>query len=309
MPGFDTQTRQDPNEPNRPRSLSRAGRVLNPLMSVLRWAPTASYALAHFIVAGFWAYVVSTAVSDFGFDLNPYPDLSLLGRFLAPAMIIGLVAIPIMPFGAILGDLDAAARRSSHPLLQMLLLLLDALLIVFFPLVWIVYIVILLRRGIITPSWPMFIGILLGAELGLVMLLVVSVRLDQPNRTRSLSIASRVRNLLIAMRPRTLLIGGGILLFVVVAVPVGLLNYFSSERSTATVTCDEFILGKMGDCVMPDSEPYLVCKSVSRDTVEDYTPCKRSYADLPPPSYVLHQMVVHEYTERMPHSPADTSLA
>ena len=56
---------------------------------------------------------------------------------------------------------------------------------------------------------------------------------NQPNRPRSLSIASRVRNLLIAMRLRTLLIGGGILLFVVVAIPVWLLNYGSLAQSTS----------------------------------------------------------------------------
>jgi hypothetical protein len=105
---------------------------------------------------------------------------------------------------------------------------------------------------------------------------------NQPNRPRSLSTASRVRNLLIAMRLRTLLIGGGILLFVVVAVPVGLLIYSSSGLAQETVTCDEFELGKLGECSAPgEGETVEVCKAESRAEVYDGTPCRKAPSDTP----------------------------
>jgi hypothetical protein len=48
---------------------------------------------------------------------------------------------------------------------------------------------------------------------------------DEPNGLGSRSLTNRVRNSLIATRLRTLLIGGGILLFVVVGISVGLVMY------------------------------------------------------------------------------------
>jgi hypothetical protein len=99
---------------------------------------------------------------------------------------------------------------------------------------------------------------------------------NQPNRPRSLSIASRVRNLLIAMRLRTLLFGGGILLFVVVAVPVGVLIYSSSGLAAETVTCDQWLLGKTGECSSPGASGGVVevCKADSRAEVYNGTPCR-----------------------------------
>jgi hypothetical protein len=177
MPDFDTRTRQDPNEPNsRPHGPSMAGRVGKLLITILRWFPIASYALAHIIVVGFWAYIVSeVGVAAF--------DLGLLRAFLATAKMILITAILMVPVGAFLGAFDAAARLSSHPLRQMLLLLLDALLIVLFALAWIAFVGIWLSYEYcdeytcvtITPDWPMYIGLLIGAELGLVMLMVTSV--------------------------------------------------------------------------------------------------------------------------------------
>jgi len=52
--------------------------------------------------------------------------------------------------------------------------------------------------------------------------------LSMASKGRFVSIAKKVRSLLVANRLRTLLIGGGILLLVVAAVPVGLLIYSSS---------------------------------------------------------------------------------
>jgi hypothetical protein len=85
---------------------------------------------------------------------------------------------------------------------------------------------------------------------------------NQPNRPRSLSIASRVRN-------------GGILLFVVVAVPVGVLIYSSSGLAAETVTCDQWLLGKTGECFSPGASGVVVeaCKADSRAEVYDGTPC------------------------------------
>jgi hypothetical protein len=62
-------------------------------------------------------------------------------------------------------------------------------------------------------------------------------RPNEPNKLRSPVIASKLRSLVIATRLRALLIGGGILLFVVVAVPVGLLLYsFGAHPEQVTPT-------------------------------------------------------------------------
>jgi hypothetical protein len=112
---------------------------------------------------------------------------------------------------------------------------------------------------------------------------------DEPNRPRSLSIASRVRNRLIAVRLRTLLIGGGILLYVVVALPVGLLGYSYSGRAPKTVACDELALGKLGDCSAPtEGDTVEVCKADSRAEVESLARCR-----LAPPG---RQFCVAEYS-------------
>jgi hypothetical protein len=155
-----------------------AGRVGKPLIAILRWFPIVSYALAQIIVVGFWALMLL----GLGVDPKPAFDEGLLG-----AVLLG-TAIRTVPLGAILGTLDAAARRwsrLSHPLVQVLLLVLDALVIVLFALVWIVPLEYnSLDRGscvaeydcvTITPDWPIYIGVFIGAELGLVVLMVVSV--------------------------------------------------------------------------------------------------------------------------------------
>jgi hypothetical protein len=51
---------------------------------------------------------------------------------------------------------------------------------------------------------------------------------DEPNGLRSRSLTDRVRNSLIANRLRTLLIGGGVLLFAVVAVSALAVSYYGS---------------------------------------------------------------------------------
>jgi hypothetical protein len=186
-----------------------AGRVGKRLIAILRWAPIASYVLAHVIVVGFWALMISD------YQLDPTPaafDPDRLVAFLATvsqtviqtvmlgAMLYGLdptpeyyggllvafltTAIRTVPLSAVLGAVDALARRSSHPLVQVLLLVLEALLIVLFALVWIapVQALALFREEcdeytceMLTPDWPTSIGALTGAELGLVLLVVVSV--------------------------------------------------------------------------------------------------------------------------------------
>jgi hypothetical protein len=105
---------------------------------------------------------------------------------------------------------------------------------------------------------------------------------DEPDGPRNPSIVSGVRALLIAMRLRTLLIGGGVLLFVVVAVPVGLIGYSYSGLAPGTVTCDEFELGKLGHCYAPGTwDTVEVCKAASRNEVNDYTPCRKAPSDTP----------------------------
>ena len=168
-----------------------AGRVGNRLFAILRWFPIASYALAH-VVVGFWAYIVAVQMVDPGPDpdsrlLNLDTDSSLLSFFL-------VTAILMVPVGAVLGVVDAAARRSGHPLL----LVLDTLLIVIFPLVWIVQFVRLLSYNDcdaytcvdVTLNWPMYIGLLIGAELGLVVLLGVSVRWNRRKREEARRVGS-----------------------------------------------------------------------------------------------------------------------
>jgi hypothetical protein len=94
-----------------------------------------------------------------------------------------LAALLIVPPAIVLGAVDAAARRSSRPLVQVLLLVLVALLIVLFALGIVPAQAILLYRAECdnytcatnTLGWPEYIGVLIGAELGLVMLMVVSV--------------------------------------------------------------------------------------------------------------------------------------
>jgi hypothetical protein len=187
MADFDTRRREEPNEPNsRPRSPAMAGRALNPLIAILRLAPIASYALAQIIVVGFCAYGVSVYYRA-GTIYDYAPALPGPFQYDTPAMIY-LTAIVALPFGAVLGALDAAAHRSSRPLVQVLLLVLDALLIVYFALVLIggvewhwLFLESCSKDDRVcsnnTPSWPEWIGALIGEELGLVMLVLVSMRL------------------------------------------------------------------------------------------------------------------------------------
>ena len=105
---------------------------------------------------------------------------------------------------------------------------------------------------------------------------------DEPNGLRSRSLTNGVRNSLIANRLRNLLIGGGILLFAVVAVPFGLIGYSYSGMAPGTVTCDEFELGKLGHCYAPGTgDTVEVCKAASRNEVNDYTPCRKAPSDTP----------------------------
>ena len=106
---------------------------------------------------------------------------------------------------------------------------------------------------------------------------------NEPNRLPIMSIANRVRNLLIATRLRTLLIGGGTLLFVVVAVPVGLLIYSSIVLATETVTCDQWMLGKTGECFAPgEGVTAEVCKAEGRHLVDSNTLCRQPPSSPPP---------------------------
>jgi hypothetical protein len=73
---------------------------------------------------------------------------------------------------------DAAARHLDYPLLKAL----DALLIALLALAWIVPIEWAwlsvdwdMFGSIDIPTWPVYIGVLIGAELGLVLLMVLSV--------------------------------------------------------------------------------------------------------------------------------------
>jgi hypothetical protein len=96
--------------------------------------------------------------------------------------------------------------------------------------------------------------------------------------SRIVLITNRVRNHLIAHKRRILVIGGGFLLLVV-GVPIGLRIYDTTWLGAETVTCDTFTLGKVGSCSPPDSTSYEICKADSREEVDDDTPCK---------SYPLH---------------------
>jgi hypothetical protein len=73
---------------------------------------------------------------------------------------------------------DAAARRLDYPLLKAL----DALLIILLALAWIVPIQWAwlsvdwdMFGRIDIPTWSVYIGVLIGAELGLALLMLVSV--------------------------------------------------------------------------------------------------------------------------------------
>jgi hypothetical protein len=178
MPDFDNRRREEPNEPNsRPRSPSIEGGVGNPLIAILRLAPTASYALAQIIVVGFWTYSVS---AKYGVDLKHGSGPGLLA-------LIGISALVIVPAGAILGAFDASTRRKSDPLVQVPLLVVDALLIGLFPLwIWDAEEDLLYTKSCgdyfcihYKPGWPECIGGLIGAEMGLVVLVVVSMTMNR----------------------------------------------------------------------------------------------------------------------------------
>ena len=72
-------------------------------------------------------------------------------------------------------------------------------------------------------------------------------------------------------------------MFVVVAVPVGLIGYSYSGLAPGTVNCDEFELGKLGECSAPgEGETVEVCKAASRnEVVNGYTPCRKAPSDTP----------------------------
>jgi hypothetical protein len=133
----------------------------------LRLAPIASYALAQFVVVGYWAF----RVSEYGIDPKPDTDADVLGAFL-------ITAIPVVPPAIVLGMFDAAARHLDYPPLKAL----DALLITLLALAWIVPIQwawlsvdwdMFGRTDI--PTWSVYFGVLMGAELGLALLMLLSV--------------------------------------------------------------------------------------------------------------------------------------
>jgi hypothetical protein len=114
---------------------------------------------------------------------------------------------------------------------------------------------------------------------------------NEPNKLRALVsatrprivlFANRVRSLLIANRLRALLIGGGSLLFVVVAVPIGLLIYSSSGLGgPATVTCNKEYLSQEGECIAPSGgSESVVCEAESRALVEKQGICRKGTDDL-----------------------------
>jgi hypothetical protein len=99
-------------------------------------------------------------------------------------------------------------------------------------------------------------------------------------RTQERTRPNKLRALLTANWLRTVLISVGILFFVMVVVPSGLLIYQYSEigdqpddqqqavGSEETVTCDERYLSQAGLCVPPHSPKYsVVCGGKSRDLV------------------------------------------
>ena len=94
---------------------------------------------------------------------------------------------------------------------------------------------------------------------------------NEPNRVRIQVVANKLRTVLIATRPRlrTLLVGGGVFLFVIVAVPAGLLMYSSGGPTTGgdqpqvvnEVTCGTDYLHKTGECHPPSpGEEVEICE-------------------------------------------------
>jgi hypothetical protein len=136
---------------------------------LLSLSPIVGYLVAHVLVVGFWGYWRS----KYGADAMGRAEADLSGTF-------WLTFIPTVPPALVLGLFDAAARVIGYPLLNAL----DALLLVLLALVWIVPIesVFLDMRvelagssDVELPSEQVYLGVLAGAELSLVLLLLVSV--------------------------------------------------------------------------------------------------------------------------------------
>lgn len=127
------------------------------------------YVLSHILVIGFWGYWRV----KYGADAMGEAELDLPGALL-------ITVIPTAPPAIVLGLFDAAARIIGHPLLKAL----DALLLILFALIWVVPIEWLwLDTETISaafgdkdvPSRDVYLGVLAGAELSLILLLIVSV--------------------------------------------------------------------------------------------------------------------------------------
>jgi hypothetical protein len=104
------------------------------------------------------------------------------------------------------------------------------------------------------------------------------------SKPRMLLLANRLRGLLPAYRLRTLLISGAILLFVVLAAPVGLLIYSSSKpdeqppEQPETVVCDMKNFQAVGTCMDPyyKTVSVVVCELNSKGEIVRRT-CEVSY--------------------------------
>jgi len=119
-------------------------------------------------VVGYWAY----RVSEYGVDPKPDTDADLLGAFLG-------TAIPVVPTAIALGMFDAVARHLDYPLLKALDALVIALLalVLMVPMEWALLTVEDNFGSNNIPTWPSYLGVLIGAELGLVLLVLTSVTL------------------------------------------------------------------------------------------------------------------------------------
>ncbi len=99
------------------------------------------------------------------------------------------------------------------------------------------------------------------------------------HKHRIQSMANRLRSFVLANRLRPLLIAY-VLLLLMVGVPIGLRLYSTTWLGVAlgaeTVTCDQFMLTKVGECHTPTVEPYFICMAASRDEVESSDGCRTS---------------------------------
>jgi hypothetical protein len=105
------------------------------------------------------------------------------------------------------------------------------------------------------------------------------------SKHRILLVSNKLRTLLVANKVRTLLIGGGIILFVGVALPLGWLIYSSNRMADKqeahrpeTVTCDAGYLSGAHACIAPTGDlgdsSTIVCEAESRALVGQQGYCQ-----------------------------------